>query len=386
MIAIMGRPNKNPSPSRAASLAEDVARLSRLLTKDRNSLPAAYLRDPGLRKAYLTYFLPPNLAKMAIPLHELDLHPGKLFMKTCLQVLDLGSGPGTAVLGIRQFFSLMKRQTRLDFTAVDQVAENLREAEVLFREGGAGASSSATLATVRSGIEALAEHAGGPFDIIVLSNVLNELYLRDQDRVTRRIALVKRILEHLLAPEGSCIIVEPALRETSRELLMVRDGLADGGTTVYSPCLVQGRCPALENPKDWCHEDRPWDAPEMVREIDSRVGLRKDSLKFSYLVLRKDGRTLADACTEHSYRVVSEPLISKGKRELFLCGREGRRLATRLDKDAVPGNRAFDDLLRGDIVRFTGLVIEEKRFRITKDTQVSPVYAFRAQTPKRTDT
>jgi ribosomal protein RSM22 (predicted rRNA methylase) len=384
MIASMGRSNKNPSPSRAASLAEDVARLSRFLTKDRNSLPAAYLRDPGLRKAYLAYFLPPNLAKMAIPLHELDLHPGKLFAKTRLQVLDLGSGPGTAVLGVRQYFAMSRRPIGLDFTAVDQVAENLREAEVLFREEGAGASPSATLTTVRSNIEALAEHAGGPFDIIVLSNVLNELYLRDQDRVARRIALVSRIVERLLAPEGSCIIVEPALRETSRELLMVRDGLVDGGIAVYSPCLVQGSCPALENPKDWCHEDRPWEAPETIKEIDSRVGLRKDSLKFSYLVLRKDGRTLADACTEHSYRVVSEPLISKGKRELFLCGREGRRIAARLDKDAVPGNKAFDSLLRGDVVNFSGLVIEEKRFMITKDTQVSPLPVFRVQTPKRT--
>jgi ribosomal protein RSM22 (predicted rRNA methylase) len=322
---------------------------------------------------------------MAVPLRELDLHPGNIFSKARLQVLDLGSGPGTAVLGVRQFFAMNKGHIRLDFTAVDQVGENLREAEVLFREGGEGRSPSATLTTVRSGIEALAEHAGGPFDIIVLSNVLNELYVRDQDRVLRRTTLVTRILERLLAPEGSCIIVEPALRETSRELLLVRDGLAHGGITVYSPCLVQGCCPALENTKDWCHEDRPWDAPEMIREIDSRVGLRKDSLKFSYLVLRMDGRTLADACTEHSYRVVSEPLLSKGKRELFLCGREGRRLATRLDRDAVSGNRAFDGLLRGDVARFEGLVIEEKRFRITKDTQVSPLPVFRAQTPKRTE-
>ncbi|MHB8846498.1 MAG: small ribosomal subunit Rsm22 family protein [Nitrospirota bacterium] len=382
----MGRQNKTPSPSRTASLADDVARLSRLLTKDRDALPAAYLQDPGLRQAYLAYFLPPNMAKIAVPLRELDLHPANIFAKTRLQVLDLGSGPGTAVLGIRRYFARSGRQVRLDFTAVDQVAENLREAEVLFREGGAEGPSSATLTTVRSGIEALAEHAGGPFDLIVLSNVLNELYLHDQDRVTRRIGLVGRILERLMTPDGSCIIIEPALRETSRDLLMVRDGLADGGATVFSPCLVQGGCPALENPKDWCHEDRPWDAPELIREIDSSIGLRKDSLKFSYLVLRKDGRTLAEICTEHDYRVVSEPLISKGKREFFLCGREGRRLATRLDKDVVPANRAFDALLRGDVVRFEGLVIEEKRFKITKETQVTPVHTAGARAYHRRDT
>jgi ribosomal protein RSM22 (predicted rRNA methylase) len=373
----MGRSNKNRSSRSPDSLVDDVARLSRLLTKERGNLPAAYLRDPGLRKAYLTYFLPPNLDKVGVPLREISLHPANLLEQERLQVLDLGAGPGTATLGIRQFFARNRMQMRLECTAVDQVAENLQDAQVLFKEQSGVAGVPATLFTVRSGIEAIAEHSGGPFDIIVLSNVLNELYLREEDGVRKRTSLVVRILERLLAPDGSCIIIEPALRETSRDLLMVRDGIVDAGFHVYSPCLVQGYCPALVNPKDWCHEERPWDPPETIKEIDSRIGLRKDSLKFSYVVLRKDGRTLTDTCDPGSFRVVSEPLVSKGKHELYLCGREGRRLAVRLDKDAAPGNEAFAQLLRGDVVSVEGLVMEEKRFRITKDTKVMPLYAFR---------
>lgn len=376
MAPSMGRPSKNTSSPHTASLAEDVARLSRLLTKERDNLPHAYLSDPGLRRAYLAYFLPPNLAKIQAPLRELSLHPANLFAKERLQVLDLGAGPGTAVLGIREFFRQRGKGEHLEFIAVDQVGENLKEAEALFREAGGGTDSRATLTTVRSGIEAIAGRSGGPFDIIVLSNVLNEMFLREADRTVKRTELVRNIMERLLAADGSCIIIEPALQETSRDLLMVRDGIVDGGSRVYAPCLVQGHCPALVNPRDWCHEDRHWDPPEIIREIDNRVGLRKDSLKFSYLVLRKDGRTLADVCGEDPYRVVSEQLISKGKRELFLCGREGRRLTTRLDKDASPGNRAFDDLLRGEVVSFEGLVIGERRFRITKESLVKPLHAF----------
>jgi SAM-dependent methyltransferase len=376
-MGFMSRSRKNPSMHRPDSLADDVARLSRLLTTERGCLPAAYLRDPGLRKAYLTYFLPPNLDKVGVPLREISLHPANLLEQERLQVLDLGAGPGTATLGIRQFFARNRMGLRLECTAVDQVAENLQDAEVLFREQSGVTGVPATLFTVRSGIEAIAEHSGGPFDIIVLSNVLNELYLREEDGIRKRTSLVGRIMEHLLAPDGSCVIIEPALRETSRDLLMVRDGIVDEGFHVYSPCLVQGHCPALVNPKDWCHEDRPWDPPETIKEIDSRIGLRKDSLKFSYVVLRKDGRTLADTCGPDSFRVVSEPLVSKGKRELYLCGREGRRLAVRLDKDAAPGNEAFAQLSRGDVVSVEGLAIEEKRFRITKDAKVMPLYAFR---------
>ena len=40
----------------------------------------------------------------------------------------------------------------------------------------------------------------------------------------------------------------------------------------------------------------PGTRPALVKEIDKLTGLRKDSLKFSYLVLRKDGLTLKDVC------------------------------------------------------------------------------------------
>jgi hypothetical protein len=96
---------------------------------------------------------------------------------------------------------------------VDQVGENLKEAEVLFREAGGGADNRATLTTVRSGIVAIAERSGGPFDIIVLSNVLNEMFLRDGDRIKRRTELVRNIMARLLARDGSCIIIEPACRK-----------------------------------------------------------------------------------------------------------------------------------------------------------------------------
>jgi ribosomal protein RSM22 (predicted rRNA methylase) len=183
-------------------------------------------------------------------------------------------------------------------------------------------------------------------------------------------------MERLLAADGSCIIIEPALQETSRDLLMVRDGIVDGGSRVYAPCLVQGHCPALVNPKDWCHEDRHWDPPELVRELDAATGLRKDSLKFSYLILRNDSLSYADVCGTARYRVVSEPLASKGKLEFYFCGKEGRRLATRLDKDTSPANGPFERLRRGDVVRVQGMVIEERRFRITKESLVNPLDAF----------
>jgi hypothetical protein len=156
-------------------------------------------------------------------------------------------------------------------------------------------------------------------------------------------------------------------------MLEVRDALLSSGFSVYSPCLEGGKCPALVNPKDWCHEDLAWEPPDIIQEIDRLTGLRKDSLKFSYLVLRKDTLSLSDVFGQNVFRVVSEPLVSKGKREFFICGPGGRRMCTRLDKDRTSLNQAFERLKRGDVVTFERLLDEGKRFKVGKETVVADI-------------
>ncbi|MBM2839007.1 MAG: hypothetical protein HW415_1632 [Deltaproteobacteria bacterium] len=364
---------KDPKPltgTELKALASNVGRLSSLLTRERETLPVAYLKNEALRRAYLLYFLPSNLDKIHIPLHELSLHPSKALSKQSLRILDIGSGPGTAILGIMGFFSAKEKRPVLEFTAIDQVKENLRDSEALFGLFRERVSIAATLKTIKSSMEMASSFPKGPYDIIVLSNILNEVAHPDEDRTSKRVAILKTVLSDLLAPDGSCIIIEPALRQTSRDMLEVRDGLLDEGFCIYSPCLMGEKCPALQNPKDWCHEDIAWEFPEIVREVDSLTGLRKDSLKFSYLVLRKDGLSIKDIYGDSSFRVVSESLVSKGKIEFYVCGKEGRRMVTRLDKDKTIKNKAFEDLMRGDIVGFEGVIDEGKRLRVGKETNV----------------
>src|SRR4030065_1454123 len=86
-------------------LAANVASHSKLLTRERDNLPQQYLKDKDLRDAYILYYVPANLYKIHIPLRELSLHPGGIFKKEKLKILDLGSGPGTAILGVMDFFS-----------------------------------------------------------------------------------------------------------------------------------------------------------------------------------------------------------------------------------------------------------------------------------------
>ncbi len=358
------------SPEELKSLASNVGKLSTLLTREREHLPAAYLKDPALRSAYVRYYLPANREKVRPALAELALHADRLLSRSRLRVLDLGAGPGTSLLGLLDFFARQPERPTLACTAVDRVAENLRVAADLFiarrSEGGIDAS----LTTVCADVEGSERLIEGRFDLIFLSNVLNELFRFDDDRIARRISLVRTVLARHLADDGSCIVIEPALRETSREMLEVRDGLVADGFSIFSPCPAVDKCPALTNPKDWCHEDIAWDQPALLREIDRLAGLRKDSLKFAYLVLRKDGRSLLEQFGKDAFRVVSDPLSTKGKTEFYICGAGGRRLVTRLDKDRTETNRSFEALKRGAIIGFERLADEKTRFKVKPDTRV----------------
>ena len=409
------------SPTLTASelktIASDVIQLSNFFTKDREVLPPQYLNNKRLRRAYILYFLPSNIYKIHLPLKELSLHPKKILSKKELKILDLGSGPGTTILGILDFFSNQKKRPSLEFTAIDSVAENLSIAKDLFKlftplhpecptlhgmngklksslkmphpsktvltlnqvqgiqgRGVTGFTENinidASLKTFKINIEKAGTIPQDTYDIIILSNILNELSYGDNKRIAERVSFLNTIIDKFLTPDGSCIIIEPALRETTREMLEIRDSLVKNGFKIYSPCLMNQPCPALLNPKDWCHEDIPWIPPVIIKEIDKLTGLRKDSLKFSYLVLRKDKLSLTDVLEKNSYRIVSEPLISKGKIEFFICGNRGRQLITRLDKDKTPSNIQFQELQRGDIVTFKDLIDEGKRFKAGKDTIV----------------
>ena len=363
------------------SLASDIIELSNLFTKNREILPSQYLNNKNLRRAYMMYFLPSNIYKIHLPLKELSLHPQKILSKKEIKILDLGSGPGTTILGILDFFSKQKKRPSLEFTAIDSVVENLSIAKDLFKLFTENVNIDASLKTFKLNVEKAEAIPEGSYDIIILSNILNELFYKEEKKIAKRVSFLTTIIRKFLASDGNCIIIEPALRETTREMLEIRDSLVKNGFKIYSPCLIDEPCPALSNPKDWCHEDIPWIPPKIIKEIDKLTGLRKDSLKFSYLVLRKDKLSLSDILEKNSYRVVSEPLVSKGKLEFYICGIGGRRLITMLDKDKTPSNMQFQKLQRGDIVSFRDLIDEGNRFKIDKGTTVANLSSHIYESP-----
>jgi hypothetical protein len=134
--------------------------------------------------------------------------------------------------------------------------------------------------------------------------------------------------------------------------------LAENRCTVFSPCLHDKNCPALLDPGDWCHEERAWEPPLIIKEIDREVGFIKDALKFSYLLLRTDGRSIAHRSRE-TFRMVSELRKLKGDTRAWLCNELGRSEVGRLDRVSSAANAAWDQCQRGTIVRIEGMKRKE---------------------------
>ena len=390
--------------SKLEEISRAVARLSDLYTRERTDLRRNLLEDPQLRLAYLAYFLPSNFLKIKAVLDEIWLHPNVkgLFPET-LRILDLGCGPGTQLLGCLDFFSQQSRSPeRIECVGVDALDSNLNDARYLFDRFAGELLTSATEAatprhvhlpnaasltqtrpeTTRWSLETclgdvsrpLKLKDAPPFDFIVMGNVLNELFPGDEQRIEKRSRRIAALIRDWLAPNGFLILMEPALRETSRELLRVRDCLLDMlPLTVYSPCVHNRPCPAVAPgcASDWCHEDRAWQTPPWIRRIDERSGLRKSSLKYSYVVFNRTGLSIRDAALDvvpsdqqdlpvdnQVWRVVSETLEERGKAAVYLCGAEGRFRVTRLNKHASRSNEDFSLLDRGQVVSTVSLVLK----------------------------
>ncbi|HVZ88120.1 MAG TPA: class I SAM-dependent methyltransferase [Polyangia bacterium] len=264
----------------------------------RKLIGTPYLSDPALRAQYARDIAPRTEAALARVLAALVGPPPS-------RAIDLGAGTGAVGRTLRARYG-----DGLDIVAVDRTA-----APGVLR---------ANLAVELPAVE-------GRFDLVVAAHLLNELYAERSpaERTALRAARVLAWTRALLAPAGRLILIEPALRETSRDLLAVRDRLLEAGLHVVAPCFWAGPCPALARDRDWCHDAAP--VPSKPR------------VDFSYLVL-----TAEPAAPAPLYRVVSDPLPEKGRLRLFVCGPTGRLSLVRLDRHRAPANAALDRATRGD--------------------------------------
>ncbi len=358
-----------PDARSVGPLAARVKALSDAFTKERDELPADYLADPGRRAAYVGCFLLLNAAKamhaLAAAFETLSLPPNRP-----LAILDLGSGPGSVTLAASLILAERFPDAAVRFTAVEQNADILSDARALFDRV---APKNHGLETIRAQIDPTNPGTAigmNRFDLICAANLLNEF-----DDAATALVFTRALLADHLEREGRLLIIDPALRKTTRPLMALRDTLTGEGMKVIAPCLHQKSCPMLAaNERDWCHFYCEWKRPPLIARIDALTGLDHRFLKMAYLILTRDPRPETRDRGHHNtlHRVVSSPIRSKGKIELVLCGSNGElRRVRRLDRDASETNAAFDRVRRGDIV-----ALETNTTRIASNDTVAIAQAW----------
>lgn len=355
---------------RGARLAAAVARVSQLYTRERGALAELQGDDEALC-ARLQFFLSRDLLKLHGPVAEL-VSVGAFPEREALRVLDLGAGLGAASLGLSRSLRALGRCERLHVTALDIDPDALELASELCADLTHLPGLPIELVTRVSDLRRGAAGTAGSYDVILLGLVLNEL---EAGGGAAEVAEQLIRLSGLLREDGVMLVIEPALRETSRALHAVRDVLAARGAApyVFAPCLRRTLpCPMLQRERDYCHERVPGVLPERLAVLARAAGLRDSDLTYSYLTLHRAPRSLHELRESPTLlRAVSGSLPSKGKIELWLCGATAAPRGMRLDRHESPANAAFEQAERGSVLDITAAPSsDEARLRIAADTRV----------------
>jgi SAM-dependent methyltransferase len=356
--------------------ARAVAELSRVYTRAREDIERV-ASSKWAMAARLRFFLPRDLLKVVGPLAALE-RAGALPSGPEWRVLDLGAGLGATSLGVACFAARTGAAERLSVVAVDRDAGALTEMKALAAEARGLGLAPIRLETRRLDLASAEARRGGPYDLVVVGLALNE--------GQRGSAALLRELAAVLAPGGALVVLEPALRVTTRALQRVRDELALGGPPyVFWPCPHAAPCPMLANERDWCHAELPVELPPPLAALAEGAGLRDEKLTYAGLVLRNEpGTELALAPQEGALRLVSALLPSKGKVEAIGCAPSGQLVRLmRLDRHAAAPNAGLDEARRGDALELAGAEADSGRLRIRADTSVHPIRIGRVAQGRR---
>ncbi|HET7504569.1 MAG TPA: small ribosomal subunit Rsm22 family protein [Kofleriaceae bacterium] len=348
VVRSAARAQLGDAPLATAALTAAILDRSRRYTSERDRAPADRTGDLAARAMFFTIA---DAMKIAIPLGEL-YHRGALPAARPLRIVDLGAGCGAMSLGAIASLAELGAigpgggaddagaTPRLDILAVDRDPAALAIARAALADLAARRRIPIALATRG---DDLGRARLPSADLVVLGSVLNELAAGDRlDLVIRALAAI--------GDDGAVIVVEPALRDTARALHELRDALLTAGRAhVFAPCTrASAPCPALADPTDWCHEDRPLQLPRRTAELARLTHLRDGGMKLAYLVLRRQPLALVDAGP--AWRIVSAPMPAKGKLEILGCSAAGRMPIRLLRRHRAPRLRDFEAARRGDVL------------------------------------
>jgi ribosomal protein RSM22 (predicted rRNA methylase) len=376
-----------------AALARAVIRLSDLYTSERRSLSREQADEDHL-VAKCGYFLASDAPKVVLALQEAAARStsfAQLSRLDCVRVLDLGAGVGATSCGFLAWLAAARSQAHANATHANATHDLRMRVELHAFELGAPAArayeqsvrvaAEAANVDVEVHVEARDfRHKSVPSlaqasDVILCQTALNELLVEDHVDPRHLPATVDMVAQWARA--APLLLIEPALRSTTRALMALRDALvahsaAQPAATVVAPCLHQHACPMRAKVDDWCHEARRVEPTPRVAALDRIVGRRDGRALFAYLatVPFREGAPNS-VVPESAIRIVTDTLGSRGKTERVVCRADGElRLMRLLDRETRPENALFVEGERGMAVTVNPMPAND---RIGPEVVVAPL-------------
>ena len=340
----LGQALRTVRPLRSAhyrNLPADIEALSRLLTCERSGLYRPYWSSPASTSAYLYYFLPWNVLRLARLFRSLPLPDPRLWLEkgqTPL-LLDGGSGPLSVPLALW----LARPEWRalpIQVLAVDNAVQPMELGRDVMAAWGDILGQPVWQVRVERGslehmprlerkladtLERQERHLR-PW-LLTAANVLNELSAEsrqmnredDEDEEgsggVRRLESLLDELEPLCWPAplnedetGSAdeallpaaLFVEPGTRLGGKTISRLREAALERDLMPLAPCTHRAPCPLAHAHagRGWCHFTFDCEgAPQWLQELSSAAGLAKSALSLAPLLLRADpaaGESLFD--------------------------------------------------------------------------------------------
>ncbi|MEZ4704800.1 MAG: small ribosomal subunit Rsm22 family protein [Bdellovibrionota bacterium] len=239
------------------SYLSHVEKLSNLFTVDRGQMGIRYFRKKENRIAYFLYFHLANMMRTRAIITEMKKR--KVWPKQIDHVMDLGTGSGASIWAFGEEMSSIKDKPK-SILALDEDRAILKDAEKLWTLYGQAremdlpdlSCHKVDLLSLK-GLEAL--HLKKKLDVIFCSNLVNEFSLISE---SGKISLFRYLVDSLLSDDGVLVIMEPASKEISRDLIQLRAMLLDCiDIHIPLPCSGTHACPLVADREDWCHLIRP---------------------------------------------------------------------------------------------------------------------------------
>ncbi len=316
--------------------------------------------------AYFAYNFPTNFMKAQLVAREIAFFHPELFSRPAgIDILDIGCGEGAGLFGFSDYIR-GQSQGLLSLVGVDTSRSMLERASHLGEWLGERDKNLHTRFRHHDFASGRLRRPDQRYDIVIFANSLIELV----PEASIPADFTEGVLE-FLSDNGILVVIEPALKKSSRRLMAWRDRITSSSeASVLLPCLHRSACPLLDirGCSEWCHERSMWQPPYYLDLLNRRLHREVDRLKFSYLVIARPGLTRSGA---DGYRVINGPFKEKGRKRCFLCTPDGQVELVRLNRNQSVPNQGFDAVNRGATVQVEDFVVRRSHFwEVTDKTRV----------------